>query len=380
MNNKPYSVYCNHTIYYSEINKNFYYRSSPFQLNSYYEVNSGGEFIGKNNYYQDGDKDWGNEKFLQSPTTIIDLGPKTNFLQEITFSTDKDGYIIGSVNATSYKDISEILNLFVLSRLVNTNFWGQLIPISGDPNEGSDDPSVGAFFSNSRWRTSGDGLIPGFIDGDYSQMISINSEFGITEFGSDTYGSDAVFFGENYISSSDQYFPYFGIFLTGDTQNRDYISPRRTLWNINASYPLPTTQTLLDCYFTYIPVKTQEIPFYQWGLDYLGQPLSNQTTIFGSQSNNWVTTIPFKSEQYQKLDRINPNQYFRADGSDTINFRGTLLNFDNNFEPTSNIPQSSVFTEKFLVGGPHFFYFGLKKGASAMDIFIKKYVITEVNE
>jgi hypothetical protein len=366
-NNNPSSLYCTDLIYLHDQTSNFYYRSSPFETSDQTNPELG-SFVGKVNK-RGNDTNTGNNKFLGSPTTLLDLGPKSDFIQELVYNDDYDGYIVSKVKSTSFQGINDVLNLFILSRLINTSFNQQLIPTSDSPDEGSNDPSVKALFSNTRWNNNGATLVPGYIDGDYSQMIAINSQFGITEFSTESYTSDSVFFGE--INN----FPVFGLLLTGDTQDRDYISPRRTNWN--SSGTLVNNQQLTDCWFTNITTNSQEVPFYQWGLDYVGQTPVN---IFGSQSNNYGTDEGvFFSYKYQSLDRLNPaSQYFQNDQSDGAYVRGTQINFDNNGVPTESIPQN--FEQKFLVGAPFYFYFGLKKGASAMDVFITKYVNTEVNE
>ena len=366
LNNNPSSLYCTDLIYLHDQTSNFYYRSSPFVIYDQATTEIG-SFQGKKNN-RGVATDTGNEKYLGSPTTLLDLGPKSDFIQELVYNDDYDGYIVDKVKSTSFQAISNILNLFILSRLINTSFNQQLIPSTDNPDEGSNDPSVKALFSNTRWNYNGVTLVPGYVDGDYSQMISINSQFGITEFSPEAYGSDSVFFGQ--INN----FPVFGLLLTGDTQDRDYISPRRTNWN--SSGTLINNQQLIDCWFTNITTNSQEVPFYQWGLNYGGGPTTN---IFGSQSNNYSTDDgAFFSYKYQSLDRLNPaSQYFQNDQSDGYYVRGTQINFDNNGVPTELTPQN--FEQTFLVGAPFYFYFGLKKGASAMDVFITKYINTEVN-
>jgi hypothetical protein len=366
LNNNPSSLYCTDLIYLHDQTSNFYYRSSPFETLDQNNPETG-SFIGKKNNRGNATST-GNDKFLGSPTTLLDLGPKSDFIQELVYNDDYDGYIVDKVKSTSFQTISDILNLFILSRLINTSFNQQLIPNTDNPDEGSNDPSVKALFSNTRWNNNGATLVPGYIDGDYSQMISINSQFGITEFSPEAYASDSVFFGE--INN----FPVFGLLLTGDTQDRDYISPRRTIWNSGGT--LTNNQQLIDCWFTNITTNSQEVPFYQWGLDYVGQTPQN---IFGSQSNNYYTNDnSFFSYKYQSLDRLNPaSQYFQNDEANGYYIRGTQINFDNNGVPTESIPQN--FEQTFLVGAPFYFYFGLKKGASAMDVFITKYINTEVN-
>jgi len=366
LNNNPSSLYCTDLIYLHDQTSNFYYRSSPFQVLDQNNLEIGG-FIGKKNNRGNA-TNTGNNKFLGSPTTLLDLGPKSDFIQELVYNDDYDGYIVSKVKSTSFQGINDVLNLFILSRLINTSFNQQLIPTSDSPDEGSNDPSVKALFSNTRWNNNGATLVPGYIDGDYSQMIAINSQFGMTEFSPEAYTSDSVFFGQ--INN----FPVFGLLLTGDTQDRDYISPRRTNWN--SSGTLINNQQIIDCWFTNIKTNSQEVPFYQWGLNYCGGPTTN---IFGSQSNNYSTADEaFFSYKYQSLDRLNPaSQYFQNDQSDGYYVRGTQINFDNNGVPTELTPQN--FEQKFLVGAPFYFYFGLKKGGSAMDVFITKYINTETN-
>jgi hypothetical protein len=358
--NQPYSVFCKSLIYLQETSSNFYYRSSAWD---------GQRFIGKTSkqFYE---TQVGNERYLGNPTTIMDLGPKDTFIQELVNTDEYDGYIVSKVPSTSYKDISEIFNLFILSRLVNNNFIENLL-ISLLP-----EIVMATFFTNKRWGAFS--AIPAYVDGDYSQMLSINSEFGISEFTVSNYaqpvdsGFQAVYFGGSAAK------PLFGIFLTGNTQDRDYITPRRTIWNPNASINQNP-----DYNFSQIPVKTQTVPFYQWKLDDQNYTQIDQFTIFGNQNNNWVTKplyspFSFFSFGYQNMDRINPaSNYFQPDGNNSNYFRGTLINFANG-TPTIVLPQTFSDSTSFVVGAPQHFYFGLVNGGSAIDKFRIKYVNTEL--
>jgi len=333
---------------------------------------------------------------LLFPTTIIDMGPKAAFIQEIVYSDDYDGYIVPRIPSSSYQDTTDILNLFVLSRLVNTSFLQQLFPLpDGNGNEqGGDDPSVGAFFKNSRWQNGilfSSGLLPGLVDADYSQMISINSEFGVNEFSPENYTNNDLIFAEDNLNPT---YPYFGIFMSGDNQMRDYISPRRTIWNANA--PLPPSPSG----FTEISIKTQVVPFYQWNVFH---NLDSPQSLFGTQSNNFITefgpgpyvqsaTFPngFFSHGYQSLDRFGPSSEYFVPGAagslplTSFYYKGYLINYSAGTDSDGNVVAVAVnripvgARYRYTFGAPFHFYFGLKQGGSAMDLFIQKYVDTNI--
>ena len=405
--NRPIRRFCRDTIYFHNPLNNYYYRSSPW---------NGTDFIGKP---RDNNGN-GNLRNLQTPTTILDMGPKNEFIQELVYSDDYDGYIVSRIPDTSYQDTTDLLNLFVLSRIVNSNFIQQVIPLpvdEGGNEEGSDDPSVGAMFSNTRWGNGsvfGLGVLPGLIDADYSQMISINSEFGVQEYSPDTYTNDDIFFGEDEGIPGTPFLaqfsrrgvtrrtrsnkPVFAVYFSGDNQLRDYISPRRTIW-----YDHAPTNAIDPGDFTEIDTSTQTVPFYQWNVFH---DRGSSPSVFGYQSNNFITEFDsgeytnssefpngFFSSGYQALDRFSDlSEYFQPDGNDSYYYKGFLLNFsaltdsDGNFitDSDNNIVRVPTFvapasvTNRYTFGAPFHFYFGLIKGSSAIDLFIQKYVDTNV--
>jgi hypothetical protein len=177
--------YCKDVLYFNETINNFFYRASPYK-------GSTSEFIGRERGIDISDsRTGGNIKNLLYPVTVMDLGPKNKYIQELVNSDVYDGYIADKIPSTTYQNIETFLNILILSRLISSNFIQLLIPSSsfagGNDAEGNDDPSVGAFFQNKRWSNGqlfaiGPFNLPGLIDGDYAQMVSINSEIGILEF------------------------------------------------------------------------------------------------------------------------------------------------------------------------------------------------------
>jgi len=396
--NLPVRYFCKDVIYFHDPTNTYYYRSSPW---------NGGNFVGQN-------RDLGrrgNIRNLLYPTTILDMGPKASFIQEIVLSDDYDGYIVNKIPTTSFKTVTDILNLFILNRLVNTNFIQKLIPLPNDADgneEGSDDPSIGAMFANTRWANGESffgNLLPGLIDGDYSQLISINSEFGVNGYSPDNYTSKDVWFGEDegngliigrYLNRIyDTKRPVLGIFFSGDNQMRDYISPRRTILFGNSANNIQTN-------FIQISTKTQVVPFYQWNIFHDRSDPEEGPSIFGTQSNNFITeyvsgiytnnpNFPFGffSHGYQSLDRFGESsEYFNPDGNNSFVYKGYIINYYENLDEDGNVtgytPTYSAQTSpryRYTFGAPFHFYFGLKQGASAMDRFTTLYVdTTEIYE
>jgi hypothetical protein len=334
-------------VYFDNKTNNFYYRSSPY-LNGNTPI-----FIGKNNPPSGSV----NKRNLLFPTTIVNLGIKDDFYQEIIFDPSAKGYIMKSLAPTSYSDTSDLVNLFVISRITDEGFVSQIV--SGLNN------SLDQLFTRPDLR----------IDGDLAQSMSINSEYGVIPFSPEYYKVTGAATDPVVILGSLTN-PTMGIFFsstTTDLQNKDYLSPGvidfRPTNNVNAAKNAIT--------YPY-GINSQYVPFYQWGLQ---QP-SNQS-IFGSQYNNWVTTeggnnLGIFGYNYQSLDRrkISKPSYFIGSNTQTgdIYERGYIFNVDSSGNFSTN---GGTYPSNFLVGAPNHFYFGLIKGQTALDLFKTKYSIDE---
>lgn len=329
---------------------NFYYRSSPYNYTT-------SEFVGKDRpspsiglFGPYG----GNVYNLQYPTTVMDLGPRNYYIQELVMSDDYDGYVANKLVSTTYSDVSELLNLFILTRLANEDFLASLI--SGN--------NILTFFSRQNQ----------MIDADYAQAISINSELGVAPFESANYpdnpsGQDPIYINtlNNY---SDQ---IFGVFFSSDTKTRDFITPKRTIIN-------PTLPITNSCTFSNFRVFTQEVPFYQWNVKQ-----NNVDSIFGTQENEWysspITGNGFFSHKYQLMDRIDASsRYFRTNNTNQSEyFKGYIYGVNTSGQISANVADWNLNSPKsrvISVGGPFHFYFGLKKGKSAFDRFSAKWIDT----
>ena len=343
--NKPESpIYCKDVTYFESDTNNFYYRSSPYNQ-------SLGEFIGKStlNYIEPT-----NLTMLQYPTTIMNLGFKDSFYDEIMFEPSANAYVMNGLSDTSYNDTSDLVNLFVISRITDETYLQQVFNIN--PSN-----TLDQLFSRPYKR----------IDGDLAQLMSINSEEGVIPFNAQYYVSTGGTNEPVQILGSLRN-PTMAVWFsstTEDLQLKDYLSPGRINFrnSINtANYP-----------FTY-GIKTQVVPFYQW-------KLGNQSgSIFGNQFNNWATGSGdiVQDKGYQTQDRINdvsPTYFYSRNinlntVSGETSARGYIFSLDASGNYSSQLDGSN---NKFTVGAPFHFYFGLIKGESALDKFKTKYSVSE---
>jgi hypothetical protein len=208
------------------------------------------------------------------------------------------------------------------------------------------------------------------VDGDLAQLMSINSEFGVVKFSPELYefktnNSPTIIFNEK--SSNGKNKNYMGVFyssLQDDLTYKDYISPGRI------GFRDSNTNSLIPRYFD---IRSQEVPFYSWNLD------KTSRTIFGTEKNNWGTAQKdIKNKKYQSLERIK----FTSGDTKTDYFS------DSSYDLSYNNDRGYIFAQKnneynrndrggidsFIVGAPFHFYFGIKKGFSALDKFKTKYL------
>ena len=351
--NQPVSRLCNDNIYFDQVTNNFYYRSSPWN-------DSTSEFVGMDRPSPSLTIErifggyGGNFTNLKYPTTIMDLGPRNLYLQELVMSDDFDGYVANRLNTTTYGDVSELLNLLIITRLASPTFLTQIAGVG-----------ILTFFTRTKL----------MVDGDYAQMIAINSELSVAPFQSINYPDNPI--GQQnpiyYNPSGNINDIVFGVFFSSDTQTRDFISPKRTIID-------PDGLVTDNCTFSYFSVFTQEVPFYQWNIKG-----DDTNSIFGSQENGWysdpINGSAFFSYPYQLLDRTEPSSRYMRTSQRPENkyFKGYIYSVypDGTLNPEFNSIDPNSYNDRlFNTGAPFYFYFGLKKGKSAFDRFTTKWLDT----
>lgn len=342
--NKPEPpVFAKQLVYFDDKSNNFYFRSSPYYVADQYKTQP---FLGAP---PSGNQSL-NQRELLFPTTIINLGIKASFYQEILFDPSTHGYLMNTLSPTTFSDTSDLVNLFVISRIANSSFLTELISFG---NNGLD-----KLFSRPSKR----------IDGDLAQTLSINSEYGVVPFSPEFYNSNgspnspvAVYNQNDVIGNN----PTIGIFFSSTTENlqgKDYITP-----GIIDFRPAAEANAITYPY----GIFSQQVPFYRWGYN------GNSTqTIFGDEQNSWKTsTNEIISRNYQSLSRrVISDEYFISPNSQIgdIYERGYIYNIDSTGGYNSTLVPGVNY---FLVGAPFHFYFGLIKGDSAYDKFKTKYSV-----
>ena len=321
-------------VYFDSATNNFYYRSSPYYL-GYQQPFRGALPSGVASL---------NKRELLFPTTITNLGIKAPFYQEIIFEPSTKAYIMNNLSPTSYSDTSDLVNLFVISRIANSSFLQELVSFG--------DNGLNKLFSRPEKR----------IDGDLAQTMSINSEYGVVPFSPEFYQSNGLPTDPVLVYGGNGN-PTIGIYFSSTTENlqgKDFITP-----GVIDFRPAAQKNALTYPY----GIFSQKVPFYKWG--YNG---NSTNTIFGDEKNSWKTsTSEIMSENYQSLNRRTmKNEYFISNNTQyDIYERGYIFNVNSDGQYYSGVTG----VDYFLVGAPFHFYFGLIKGDSALDKFKIKYAV-----
>ena len=223
-------------VFYNVLHKKFYYRSTPY--------NPTNGFIGQkySNYLE-----------LLHPTTFYDVGVRDEFMYEICYDSriDPTCSVVRDLTATTYQDPANIIEHAINYRMdvSNAKF------------------DVGDFFSDSSYSF---GQV---LDGDITQLISINNEAGIEAFDLDS--SKYFMFNGEFLDPED---PLTITYFTGGTGGYGP-TPIDFKLDLNGRFVRLCLNNRLGDY-------SQKVPFFLW--DKKGEDFGPYTA--NSDKQRWDRT------------------------------------------------------------------------------------------
>ena len=321
--NQRGSKYPRELVFFNVLEKEFYYRATPYTL-----INT--DNFGNNNFGFVGQQYTGYKEILH-PTTFYDVGVRDEFLFEICQDPRVDATcsVVRDINATSYQDPANIVEYAINYRL--------------DTNNGNFD--VGDFFTGV-----GMGNNVGVFDGDITQLMSINCEAGIEAFDLD---SPHYFYYNGEIMDPED--PTLSEYFTDDNGNYGPTPIDLKLDN-NGAF-------IRQCLNFRLGDYTQKVPFYLW--DKLGEGFGSFYTN-SEDDQRWDKTV-IAVEPLQRLHSIsfmansgifstgNTTNYVMADGEEEYLLKPITKDhygfvFDGNYadmlERFENISESKPDTEQ----------------------------------
>ena len=341
---------------------------------------------------------------LGHPTTIVDMGPRDEFIKEICVdpSLDPNCSVVRSIGPTSYQNMKEMIGLYLNYRMDAQNY------------------NYKDFFNNVGYSLYPLSSLKLVLNGDLLQLISINNESGVQEFDlqSRAYGA------------------YSPLILDPDNFPNLFKSQSGT-----ANGPLPINFTLdPDGYRVRVCLNepgrltesSQIVPFFYWdkGGQGFGEGI-NQSWDYGTvrsqrlqgmtynyafsgftdSSYNYVLFPMTKTYSGNTFDGPDINDVgfdieeggtdnhtdydlqeegftylYITSGTTTVPYGGTLYTRVGNAGNWSSTPwafntvtyiikptQNNYNGNKQILSTPFLFYFGLRPGNTAVDKFIERF-------
>jgi hypothetical protein len=376
--------YCSALVYFKvgtieNPDKRFYYRATRFN----------GTFF-----------DYTTRKTLNHPTTIVDLGPRDEFITEICTdkSLDPNCSVIRNIGSTSYQNFKEMLGLYI-------NYKMDYLGANG---------SYEKFFDNNGFDTILPSKMDGYVlNGDILQLISINNEAGIEEF--DLQNRNYAVYNPQVLDVEE-----YPTLLDGGPIPLNLVLDDGDGYRIRACLNEPGRLT----------EASQEVPFFLWNKNGTGfgagtnqswsysavqkQPLQGMTYGYkytGDTTHKYIlfpmtkeyagstftyTGISFNDvfADIQTITASHTNYDFQEEGFTVLEITsGTLSNpvsgtlwvrkgetgnwvsiiwtneFDFMVKPTSTNYDGNY----QILSTPFLFYFGLRPGKTAVDKFIERF-------
>lgn len=317
--------YCKDVIHREEDHTgvHYYYRSTPYD---------GTDFIGGKNE----ENSQTNPEIL-FPTTIMDLGPRNMFIKEICVDPELDVNcsVSKSIGNTSYQDINDLMEWVISSKEVKEQ--GKLKVQDLFDKRGN-----------------------GGMDGDIVQLLNFNSQLGI--YGYDDEDQDSPYFPVNGAEYFDGAGPLSLPFrFSEDDEDTAIVEKDGTLLRICINSAGNLTET------------AQEVPYYRW--DKKGDGFGGTTGGANSEKQDWSRNDIYSTKYqggwtYPGLMEVDPYNDAGGDPTELINshyYDGSIL------PPFRECDDDNYSQTTVPIGGPFFFYFGLRTGKSSWNKFIKNF-------
>jgi len=217
--NQRRTRYPRELVFYNILDKNFYYRCTPYNLSS--------GFIGQ--FYKDETVE------ILHPTTFYDVGVRDEFLSEICYDpmVDPACSVIRDIGPTSYQDAANIIEYAINYRMDITSSKFDV-----------DDFFTGQPVTQIKTRIK-------VLDGDITQLMSINCEAGIEAF--DLDGPHYNMYNGELMDPED---PRFGIYFKNSSNEFAPISIDLKLD--------PNGALIRSCLNNRLGDYSQVVPFYLW--------------------------------------------------------------------------------------------------------------------
>lgn len=347
--------YCQDLVYFkggsiTNPDKRFYYRSTPY-------------YTSTNKF---SDKNYGT---LSHPTTMVDLGPRDEFIKEICIDPkmDPNCSVSRNIGPTSYQDYKEMLGLYINYKMDTLGSEGDFYKFIR--NEGF----------NAKLPLKMKGQV---FNGDILQLMSMNSEVGIHGF-----------------SLQDRRYEVYNPVILDPENYADYF--RANSGSANGPLAINLRLDEADGYRTRVCINefgrltesSQEVPFYYWnkhgtgfGLgvdqswDYntvvkqplqgMVNPYSNRYKYSGDTSHPYLL-LPMTNEFGGEVIKLNAVTVSRT----TTVFDYEHLNTDTNGDLTSTLDgthqnynmQEEGFTFLYITAGN-----GTITGATGGKLYVRK--------
>ena len=377
------SQYCKKTVYLHPTENVFYYRCTPFDRVTantgvfigddegvyapWWDSNFWGGSGGSGNPdHAEGDMD----KHIYWPTTITDLGSRNQCVQQVCLDPKfaEECAITDQLGSTTFQDITELV-----SDIYNMKM-------------DREDSVISTMFPRPHKE----------IGGDVAQALMQNCMLGVYGYEA-TLGMsqcDCVASTTTVVTSGLTYPP------TNDQNDTGIIVPNAvnaidSTYHIgwtpfiftSVTHTMMTGFELVDCVTLDLSASTQEVPYYLWNVQ--GAP----GTAWGSEYNDWGFTLG----TYQTALGTGSGWIVDSDGgggpiyglfANSLVMAGEFQNDMGNSATTSpgsglvhpgNYPvlnQNSLSTTVF--SQPLFYYFGLRPGRTAYNMFLRLYVDEEL--